>query len=354
MSQEKTERATPKKRQDSRKKGQVAKSMEIPSALVLLMGFLSLFLLSSFIGSRVYNLYTLPFHEFMHWDLTVSNTLMIYQELFTQGIMILAPIFIVTVVMAIVGNYVQFGFLFSGEPLKMKLSKLNPIEGVKRIFSLRALVEFAKSSLKMLIIGVIVVLILWTNRIQIISLSFLPLEGIFGFVSNLTMMICLSIGLLLVVLSIFDYMYQRYDYEKNLRMSKQDVKDEFKKTEGDPLIKSRMKEKQRAMAMQRMMQEVPKADVVITNPTHYAVALQYDADRMEAPTVIAKGKGFIALKIREKAEAADIIIMENKPLARALFANAEIGETVPEDLFQAVAEIFAYVYNIKNQAAARR
>lgn len=349
MSQEKTEKATPKKRQDARKKGQVAKSTEVPSALILLLGFLFIFLSASFMGPVLKSLYTKSFIEYMLWDLTIENTLTIYGQLLMQGLKVLMPIFLVTFVVAIVGNYIQFGFLVSSEPLKMKLSKLNPIEGAKRIFSLRALVELVKSSLKILMIGVVVFWILWINKTQIISLSFLPLPSIFTYIANLTVQIGLTIGLLLVVLSIFDYMYQKYDYEKNLRMSKQDIKDEFKKTEGDPLIKSRIKEKQRSLAVQRMMQEVPKADVVITNPTHYAIALQYDADTMEAPKVLAKGKGYVALKIREKAEALGIVTMENKPLARALYEHAEIGDTVPEHLFQAVAEIFAYVYSMKKK-----
>ncbi len=354
MSQQKTEKATPKKRQDSRKKGQVAKSMEVPSALVLLLGFLFLLLFASFLAPRLYSLYTAALHEYMLWDLTIDSTMTIYGQLLWQGILILAPIFLTAVFAGIIGNFVQFGFLLSGDPLMMKFSKLNPIEGAKRIFSIRALVEFAKSSLKMIIIGAVVFFILWNNRSQLISLSFMPLESAFAYVAKLTVMIGLTIGVLLLVLSIFDYMYQRYDYEKNLRMSKQDIKDELKKTEGDPLIKSRIREKQRSMAMQRMMQEVPKADVVITNPTHFAVALQYDADTMEAPIVLAKGQGYVALKIREKAESLNIMIMENKPLARALYEHAEIGQHIPEDLFQAVAEIFAYIYSVKKQAAFRR
>lgn len=349
MSQQKTEKATPKKRQDSRKKGQVAKSMEVPSALVLLLGFLFLLLFASFLAPRLYSLYTAALHEYMLWDLTIDSTMTIYGQLLWQGILILAPIFLTAVFAGIIGNFVQFGFLLSGDPLMMKFSKLNPIEGAKRIFSIRALVEFAKSSLKMIIIGAVVFFILWNNRSQLISLSFMPLESAFAYVAKLTVMIGLTIGVLLLVLSIFDYMYQRYDYEKNLRMSKQDIKDELKKTEGDPLIKSRIREKQRSMAMQRMMQEVPSADVIITNPTHYAVALKYVAEQMEAPQIVAKGTDLLAKRIRDKGEQHDVPIMENKPLARALYEQTDIGDTVPPELFQAVAEVLAYVYRMQGR-----
>jgi flagellar biosynthetic protein FlhB len=162
-----------------------------------------------------------------------------------------------------------------------------------------------------------------------------------------------KIGVTLVIIGVLDYIYQKYEHEKSLKMSKQDIKDEFKNAEGNPLIKGKIKEKQRRLALQRMMQEVPKADVVITNPTHFAVALKYETGQMEAPVVIAKGTDYVALKIREVAKASDIITMENKPLARALYSQVEVGQTIPADLFQAVAEVLAYVYKIKGRAKAK-
>lgn len=180
------------------------------------------------------------------------------------------------------------------------------------------------------------------------SLALIPITDSLSFVGSLTVRIGIFVSILLLCLSLLDYMYQKYDHEKNIRMSKQDIKDEYKKTEGDPLIKSKIKEKQRKMAMQRMMQEVPNADVVITNPTHYAVALKYDADNMDAPIVIAKGVDFIAQKIKGIAKQNAIITVENRPLARALYNQADIGTEVPEELFKAVAEVLAYVYRIKN------
>jgi flagellar biosynthetic protein FlhB len=171
-----------------------------------------------------------------------------------------------------------------------------------------------------------------------------------SFVASITVKLGITIGLILMVIAIFDYIYQKYEHEKSLKMSKQDIKDEYKKSEGDPLIKGKIKERQRKLAMQRMMQEIPNADVVITNPTHYAIALKYNASAMEAPKVIAKGKDYVALKIREIAKTNGIILMENKPLARALYNQVELGESIPADLFQAVAEVLAYVYKIKGRA----
>lgn len=344
---EKTEKATPKKRQDSRKKGQVAKSSEIPSAFIMLFAFLAMMMFSDFFRGRIINFFTVAYTDYMKLEITTSNVGTLFGQLAFQGTIILLPIMLIAVVVAFLGNYVQIGFLLTGEPLKMKLNKLNPIEGAKRIFAIRALVEFAKSVLKLVVIGTIVSLTLWFERDTLLSLSSIPLESTFVYAARITLLIGLQIAALLVVLSIFDYIYQKYEHEKSLRMSKQDIKDEYKKTEGDPLIKSRIREKQRRMAMQRMMQEVPNADVVITNPTHYAVALKYDREQMEAPIVVAKGLDYVALKIREAAQNNGVITMENKPLARALYAQVEIGGSIPDDLFQAVAEVLAYVYKVK-------
>jgi flagellar biosynthetic protein FlhB len=227
---------------------------------------------------------------------------------------------------------------------------LNPITGAKNIFSIRSLVEFIKSLLKLSIVGVVCYTTIIAQKDSFLALSKLPVESIFIFTAKITLSLGLKIGAILIALALFDYMYQKYEYEKKLKMSKQDIKDEYKKSEGDPLIKGKIREKQRRMALQRMMQDVPQADVVITNPTHFAVALRYDAKEMESPVVIAKGQDYIALKIRELATANNIILMENKPLARALYDQVEIGQAVPNDLFQAVAEVLAYVYRLKSKA----
>lgn len=350
FSQEKTEKATPKKRKESRDKGQVAKSMEIPGAFIMLGTFAAMMMFSGYFKTRIYDLFTVSLNEYMSWSLTDESVGIIFSQLTIQGLLFLAPLFGIAVVVAILANYVQVGVLLTGKPLMPKFSKLNPIEGAKKIFSMRSAVEFLKSLFKMCIIGLLVFYTLWNEKDTLIALSSVPLENIFVYAGQLTVSLGIKVAVCLVVLAIFDYMYQKYDFEKNLRMSKQDIKDEYKKTEGDPLIKSKIREKQRRMAMQRMMQEVPKADVVVTNPTHFAVAIQYDPKEMDAPRVIAKGQDYIALKIKELARKHDVITMENKPLARALYSQVEIGQAIPHDLFQAVAEVLAYVYRVKKKA----
>lgn len=349
FSQEKTERATPKKRQESREKGQVAKSADLPAAFILLFVFLSFIMLGEFFYERIMQLFGLIFEQKLAMEISAGNVMTLFTDIMWQSFILLAPIFAIAFVVAILGTYVQIGFLFTGEPLKLKLEKLNPINGFKQIFSMRSVVEFVKNILKLCVIGLIVYLNLWSERDHIMQLARVPLESMFSFTADLTITLGLEIGGLLVVLAVFDFLYQRYEHEKSMRMSKQDIKEEYKKTEGDPLIKGKIRERQRRMALQRMMQEVPKADVVITNPTHFAIALKYDSSNMEAPTVIAKGMDYVALRIKEVAKENGVITMENKPLARALYDRSEIGETIPADLFQAVAEVLAYVYKLRGK-----
>jgi len=347
FSQEKTERATQKKRSDARKKGQVAKSQELPAALILLFTFMSFLMLGGYYKERVLKLFGFIFEHKLNFQLTGSSVISLFSDLMLQGLMLLMPILAIAFIVAILANYMQIGFLLTGEPLKFKLNKLNPINGFKQIFSLRSLVNFVKNILKLAVIGLLVYMTLWGERERIVQLAEVPVANIFTYTAGLTVKLGLEIGAVLVVLAVFDFIYQRFEHEKSLKMSKQDIKDEFKKSEGDPLIKGKIRERQRRMALQRMMQEVPKADVVITNPTHFAVALQYDGSKMEAPVVIAKGMDHVALRIREVAKEHGVMTMENKPLARALYDRSEIGDTIPADLFQAVAEVLAYIYKLK-------
>jgi flagellar biosynthetic protein FlhB len=346
---EKTEPATYKKRQDARKKGQVAKSSEVPSAFLLLFCFLTFMMFGGFFKDHYMKLFISTFHDYMLTDVTVPNVTSLFGNLLQEALTLLSPIFIVTILIALITNYMQIGVLFTGDPLMMKLNKLNPIEGAKRIFGMRALVDFLKTMIKMIVIGLVVFTTLWGEKEKFIGLAHMPLQSVFSYVAGIVVGLGVKIGVIFIVLSLFDYLYQRHEYEKQLRMSKQDIKDEYKKSEGDPLIKGKIKERQRKMAMQRMMAEIPKADVIITNPTHYAIAIRYEAKEMEAPRVIAKGADFIALRIREIAKENGVALMENRPLARALFDQVEIGQTIPGDLFQAVAEVLAYVYKLKSK-----
>lgn len=350
FNQEKTEKATPKKREESRKKGQVAKSSDLPGAFILLFVFASFVMLGGYYERNIMGLFSSLFRDWLTMQVTPANILELFTNIAFQSLQLLLPVFAIVIVVGALGNVVQFGFLLTGEPLKPKLNKINPIEGFKRIFAIRSLVEFLKSILKVLIIGLIVYITISTEWDRLLILSTQPVQMIFTFASGLTVKLGIATGAVLAVLAFLDYLYQKYEHEKSIKMSKQDIKDEHKKSEGDPLVKGRIREKQRRMALQRMMQEVPKADVVITNPTHFAVALKYDSGKMEAPIIIAKGMDYVALRIRETAKEHGVITMENKPLARALYERAEIGDAIPADLFQAVAEVLAYVYKSKGRA----
>ncbi|KIL44902.1 flagellar biosynthesis protein FlhB [Jeotgalibacillus soli] len=346
---EKTEKATPKKRNDSRGKGQVAKSQDVTTALILFAVFLFLFFAGGFFEKRMLDLVTVPLMDYILIPVTRDTAMIVFIDMIIQVAWIVGPIMAVSVLAGIVGNYIQVGFLVATEPLTPKLSKMNPIQGFKRIFSVRAIVEFLKSILKISIIGVTTVSVLWMSIEHVLSLSLKPVVESLHTAGSLTVRMGLYASILLLILSIMDYLYQKYDFEKNIRMSKQDIKDEYKNMEGDPLVKSKIKQRQREMAMQRMMQEIPNADVVITNPTHYAIVLKYKDGEVDAPIVVAKGVDFIAQKIKLIAKENDIVAIENRPLARALFDQAEIGDPIPEEFFKSVAEILAYVYRIKNK-----
>ncbi|MED3563672.1 flagellar biosynthesis protein FlhB [Bacillus xiapuensis] len=344
MAGEKTEKATPLKRREARKKGQVAKSAEVPQALTLLLCF-SFFLIGgkSFIEG-CFQIYRRCFEEYIRWDLSISSTRLLFNQLLLDAAKLVAPLLVIVLTAGVLANFLQVGFLFNLESLKMNFGKINPIQGAKRIFSMKSLVEMIKSILKIVITSAIVAVMIWQEKDALFSIGQKNLLDSSKIIASLALKLGITVSACLVILAAADYFYQRFDYEKKLRMSKQDIKDEYKKMEGDPVIKGKRRAKQRQLSMNRMMQEVPKADVIITNPTHFAVAIRYDFTAMDAPEVIAKGQDYIALKIKEIAKQHKIMTVENKPLARALFASVEIGEQIPEELFNAVGEILAYVY----------
>ncbi|NLP44383.1 MAG: EscU/YscU/HrcU family type III secretion system export apparatus switch protein, partial [Peptococcaceae bacterium] len=261
----------------------------------------------------------------------------------------LAPIFLVAFIMAILVNFLQVGPLFTVEPLKPKISRLSPIQGLKRMFGIRALVQLAKSLMKVVVIGYFLYAVVRDN------IDFFPLLQRVNVVQSLILVsdvlfeLAWKVAVAFLLIALGDFLYQWWDYEKNLRMSHQDIKEEFKQTEGDPQIKAQIKKQQRLLANRRMMEDLKKADVVITNPIHYAVALKYDPLKFEAPYVVAKGQDELALRIKALAAENDIIVVENKPLARALYAQVDLGEVVPEDLYKAVAEVLAFVYKLNRR-----
>ncbi|MYL28353.1 MULTISPECIES: flagellar biosynthesis protein FlhB [Halobacillus] len=346
---EKTEKATPKKRQDTRKKGQVPKSQDVNTGFLLLLMFGGLFLLGGHMKDAVLDLYRHAFTYYVHLDLTQEQTHTIFVEMTLETAKVTAPLMGIAVAAGIASNLLQVGVLFTGEPLKADLKKIDPIKGAKRIFSARALVELVKSLLKISIVGVITFSIIWVNKDQMMMMSLKSVEEALSFFGTITVIMGIASALALLFLSILDYTYQRYDHEKNIRMSKKDIKDEYKNIEGDPQIKAKIKEKQRRMSASRMMSEVPQADVVITNPTHYAVAVKYDEQESDAPIVVAKGVDFLALKIKDIARAHDIVTVENRTLARSLYAECELDKPIEEEFFKAVAEILAYVYQLQEK-----
>ena len=344
--QEKTEKATPKKRQEARKKGQIAKSQEIPTVAILLASLSFFYFGGTWMFSQITELSRSIFADMAQGPMSIPSVCTLLLNLFQRTVLLLAPLFAVVLVAGISSNVAQSGFLLTGEPLIPKLSALNPISGLKNLFSLRGLVELGKSLLKVLIIGGMAYSILKGQFDSIPGLVNFGIGDILAFVGSVFLKLGFYTCLVLILLAGLDFVYQRWQQEKDLRMSKQEVKDEHRQREGDPKIKARIRSAQREMAMHRMMESVPDATVVITNPTHLAIALKFE-QQMAAPIVVAKGAGRIAEKIREIATLHDIPIVEQKPLARTLFKSVEIDQSIPAELYHAVAEVLAYVYRLK-------
>ncbi len=347
--QEKTERATPKRREDARKRGQVARSMELNSVTILFFGLVSLTFLSSWILQQIVGGFTENFALIPDLDLTPATAHEIFKE---NGFRVLRTVFPMMVVIAIGGiliNFAQVGALFTLEPITPKAEKFDLTKGAKRIFSRKTAVELLRDILKVAIIGLVAFLTIRAEFPNIILLADQSAGQVLLFCAATTLKLGLRIALALLFLAILDFAFQRFEQEKNLRMTRQEVKEELKEYEGDPLIKARVKRIQREMSRKRMLKEVETADVVVTNPTHIAVALRYDMEKDEAPLLVAKGERLIAEKIKEIARKFDIPIVENKPLARSLFELAEVGMQIPAKLYRAVAEVLAYVYKQKGK-----
>lgn len=344
---EKTEQATPRKREEARKKGQVFKSVDLNSAVILLVGSAAMAAIFPYMVAQLEAFTSLYLLDRSMGEFTNQYACMLMTETILLIGKIVMPVLIATFVAALLISYFQVGFVFSGETLTPKLERLNPVQGFKRIFSRRALVELVKSVLKVILTGYIVYAVIRKNFYVFPRLVDMELSTTMTAIANILLEMAIKVGIVFIAIGLIDYLYQWYEYEKSLKMSKYDVKQEYKQMEGDPQIKSRQRQIQREVAMRRMMAEVPRADVVITNPTHFAVALKYDSNSMPAPEIVAKGQDFMALKIREVARQHDVVMVENPPLARLLYSSAEIGDVVPEDLYQAVAEVLAFVYKQK-------
>jgi len=345
--QEKTEKPTSKRLEEARKKGQVAKSPEVSSALILIGS------LGVLVFGGAWMFWRLA--EFMHGVFGNLGTIAVegasatafLLEIFEQIFVLLMPLMGVLLIVGIGANLMQVGFLFTLEPFTPKLSKFNPISGMKNLVSLKSTVELLKSMLKILFIGAIAYAVLMGEMEMLPSLMAMSVGQILSFIGTASLKILLYVAVAMLAMSVLDFVYQKWQYTKDLMMSKQEVKDEWKQTEGDPRIKGKIRQAQREMAMRRMMQAVPDADVIITNPTHLAIALKYNAEEMVAPQVAAKGAALIAERIKEIARENGVPTVENKPLAQVLYKSCEIGETIPDTLYRAVAEILAYVYKLR-------
>lgn len=348
--QEKTEDPTSRRLEDARQKGDVMKSMEVPSAAVLLFGLLGLFVLKGFMFDQL----MLNLHHYLsNLHLIVinrNNMTALTRDAMVSFAFMVGPVMLVIMLAALIGNYAQVGVLFTTEKIVPKYEKIDPIQGFKRMFSLQTMATTIKSILKLVLIGWISYVEIMKNLHGLMPLMDQQPMAIFIFYVRVSFWIFFKASLLIVLLAILDWVFQRWQFMKKMKMSKQEVKEEAKMTEGDPHVKGRIRSIQMEMARKRMMSEVPGADVVITNPTRLAVAIKYENGAMTAPIVVAKGAGVIAHRIKELAKENNVPLVEDKPLARALFKNVEIGQEIPANLFQAVAEILAHVYNLRNAA----
>ncbi len=350
---EKTEEPTSKKLKDARKEGQVAKSQELGNAVSLIMVFLILRIFGTMIGKNfleIFNyVYTIipDFVKLLGGNIQRKDFATMLNTVMLRMVIILLPVFLTGVVIGLIVNIVQVKWAPTAKPLMPKLSKLNPVSGVKKLFSKEKLFELAKSILKIAVIGYVVYSYM-IDRIGALLLMYdLSVNSAIAFTCQTVVDVGLRISIFYLFVGIADYLYQRHKFREDMKMTKQEVKDEYKDAEGDPQIKGKIRQRMQEASRRRMMQAVPEADVVITNPTHYAVALKYDTQLADAPIVVAKGQDFLAQRIREAAEAGNVEVVENKPLARMLYHNVDVGSAIPPELYQSVAEVLAFVYNLK-------
>ncbi len=350
--EQRTERATPKRREEARKKGDVAKSREVSSVAVLMAALAALYFSGMYMFEGLMEVTGAGLLDAGTFPVTRSSMLNLLVETVSAIGRISFPVILGVFLAAAVSNIAQVGFLVTTEPLTPKIEKINPLKGLQRLLSLYSVVELLKSILKIVIVSTVAFFAIRAEAESIPPLMLMSPWEIVAFISGVSFRILFKCAWVLLILAAVDYAYQRWEYERKLRMTKQEIKDELKQSEGDPKVKSKLRALQREGAMRRMMEEVPKADVVITNPTHYAVALRYRKEEAEAPRVVAKGKDHLALRIKKAAEEAGIPIVEDKPLARTLYKSIEVGQEIPVSLYKAVAEILAYVYRLSGKVAA--
>jgi flagellar biosynthetic protein FlhB len=352
---EKTEEPTAKKLQDARDEGQVANSREVGNAAGLLALFILLRLLYGYMAESFTGMFNYVYGQIPEFTtmydglLPLQNIKTVMNQALVRVFMLAFPFFAAAILIGLIANIAQVGWKITTKPLQPKLSKLNPISGFKKIFSTRSIFELFKAIGKIIVISIVVYSYFTGVSASLFTLYDMPLSQAIGLMGHTVIEIGIRIAAVYVIIAAADVVFQRRKFRKDMMMTKQEVKDEYKNTEGDPQIKGQQRRRMQQASQRRMMQELPKADVVITNPTHYAVAISYDADLDEAPRVIAKGEDYLAQKIKDVAKENNIEIVENKPLARMLYANVEVGEFVPPELYQAVAEVLAFVYHLQGR-----
>ncbi|OJU14285.1 MAG: flagellar biosynthesis protein FlhB [Clostridiales bacterium 43-6] len=345
----KTEKATPKKKEDERKKGNVFQSKDIINALGLLILFSAISILGPYFFAYIKQTLVIYIGNMSQESFTVTDINKMSQDLTIRGVVMCIPLAVIAAVTGFLFSVVQTKFNFSKDSMKFKFSRINFFSGLKRFISIKSLVELVKSMFKIAIIANIVYSDIKAELPTILKMNGSDITDAVFWVCGTIFSMIIKISIFLIGFSVLDYLYQWWDHERKLRMSKQEVKDEYKQTEGDPQLKGRIKEKQRKIASMRMMQKIPTADAVVRNPTHYAVAIKYDPQKYGAPVVVAKGKGHVALKIIEIAEQNQVTITENRPLARGLYGAVEIDHEIPAEFYQAVAEVLAFVYSLKKR-----
>lgn len=346
--QERTEQATAKRRSDFREKGQVAQSKEVHTAALMTGTLLLWTFYAPLFWSTLSDILAGLWNIAGEFDITPVSVVMLLGQLLQQVALLLAPILLLTLIIGFLSSYLQIGWLFTAKPMTPDLTKFNPVTGMSRLFSKRSVIEVVKSLLKVLLVGVVAYKVILSEFDQALDLVSMDVRDAVGFLARVAARIMLRVCGIMILLGLIDFLYVRWEMEEKMKMTKQEQKEEHKESEGDPQIKSRIRSLQLQAARRRMLAEVPKADVIITNPTHLSVALAYDRSRMQAPQIVAKGADAVAMRIREIAREHKVPLVENKPVARALF-KIELGREVPEEMFQAVAEILAYVYGLKRR-----
>lgn len=352
---EKTEEPTQKKKDDTRKDGKVPKSKELSSGVELIALFLILKFWVGHMGENFMKFFGEIYEKIpaytTYWGghIVKEDYRILLNGVLVELLIQLLPFFIVGLIIAVGVNMLQFKFKISTKPLKPKFSKLNPVSGMKRLFSKDKIIELLKSVAKVVLIVWIVYATIKDDWVYLMKFYEMPLNQAIELIGNVVINMGIKISLVFMIVAFADLFYQRKKFKDDIKMTKQEVKDEYKNSEGDPQIKGKIRGKMREASQRRMMQDVPKADVVITNPTHFAVAIRYDASEGSAPRVLAKGADYVAQKIKEIARENNVEIVENKPLARMLYANVDVGQEVPPELYQAVAEVLAMVYKMQGK-----